>query len=202
MAHCPHRWRNRGGAILFPASLFVFSTAETARIATRAIGGKWPRSWIQFAAIFNLSRWLNKGKLGGENGRGYPDLSGRHHVIRRAVSAGEPACKAWIPHTCIAHCERKPHELGLKCQSLARLRTTRSKVKKRLDSVQRMGEQGKPLTATEIPRLPACVVRGTDEAVSENVVPSWAHIREEMGYAAPERNGRCQGGMRSRGAIG
>jgi hypothetical protein len=81
-----------------------------------------------------------------------------------------------------------PHEPGLKCQSLARLRTTKSKVKKRLDSAERMGEQGKPLTATEIPRLPTCVVRGTDEAVSENVVPSWAHIREEMGY-------ECQKGM-------
>lgn len=35
-----------------------------------------------------------------------------------------------------------------------------------------MQEKKKLLTAREIPRLPACVVRGTDEAVSENVLPS------------------------------
>ncbi|KAI0278233.1 hypothetical protein BGY98DRAFT_1176702 [Russula aff. rugulosa BPL654] len=34
----------------------------------------------------------------------------------------------------------------------------------------------KPLTATEIPRLPACVVRGAAGAVIENVLPSLAHF--------------------------
>jgi len=36
--------------------------------------------------------------------------------------------------------------------------------------------QRNPLTATEIPRLPACVVRGAAGAVIENVLPSLAHF--------------------------
>jgi len=51
----------------------------------------------------------------------------------------------------------------------------------------------KPLTAREIPRVPTCVVRGTDEAVTENVLPSLGACGEEIGYAVPEKNGRCQG---------
>ncbi len=36
--------------------------------------------------------------------------------------------------------------------------------------------QRNPLTATEIPRLPACVVRGAAGAVTENVLPSLGHF--------------------------
>ena len=44
------------------------------------------------------------------------------------------------------------------------------------------------------PKASRCVVRGTDEAVSENVVPSWAHIRKEMGYAPPEKEWKVSKG--------
>ena len=48
------------------------------------------------------------------------------------------------------------------------------------------------MMAREIARLPTCVVRGTDEAVTENVLPSLGACGEEIGYAVPEKNGRCQ----------
>jgi hypothetical protein len=79
------------GRFLFPALSFVFLTAETALGIENRHPGDWGEmtegcesfNTVYSAAIFNLSRWLKKGRLGGENGRGYPDLSDRHHVIRR-----------------------------------------------------------------------------------------------------------------------
>jgi hypothetical protein len=60
---------------------------------------------------------------------------------------------------------------------------TKSKEKEEIVWVQRKGEEmrfarKRPLTATEIPRLPVCVVRGATGAVAENVLPSRAHFEK------------------------
>jgi len=43
------------------------------------------------------------------------------------------------------------------------------------------------LTATEIPRLPACVVRGAAGAVIENVLPSPAHLEMKRDKVCQKR---------------
>jgi hypothetical protein len=53
---------------------------------------------------------------------------------------------------------------------------------------ERASVKRNPLTETEIPRLPACVVRGADGAVTRNVVLSWARFEKN-------RDALCQKGM-------
>ena len=47
--------------------------------------------------------------------------------------------------------------------------------------------QRNPLTATEIPRLPACVVRGAAGAVIENVLSSLAHFEMKRDKVCQKR---------------
>ena len=47
--------------------------------------------------------------------------------------------------------------------------------------------QRNPLTATEIPRLRACVVRGAAGAVIENVLPSLAHFKMKRDKVCQKR---------------
>jgi integrase len=56
------------------------------------------------------------------------------------------------------------------------------------ERVRRLGFPAKnPLTATEIPRLPACVVRGAAGAVIENVLTSLAHFEMKRDKVCQKR---------------
>jgi hypothetical protein len=78
------------------------------------------------------------------------------------------------------------------CQSLGKVHTKRKEQEVTV-RVQRKGRgkcgslQRKPLTATEIPRLPACVVRGATGAVTENVLPSLAHFEKKRDKVSQKR---------------
>ena len=75
-------------------------------------------------------------------------------------------------------------QLALEYQSLARYVQRVEKKIVLFPYRERVGNCGSlqrnPLTATEIPRLPACVVRGAAGAVIENVLPSFGMKRDKV----------------------